>query len=532
MTQADHDVTQWAVIYCRVSTKEQTKNLSLETQRKVCTEYCRRSDYGIAEIFVEKGESAKTADRTELKKLLAYCRENKGLVQVVVVYNLSRFARDRYDHATLRMLLHKLGVTLRSATEAIDDSSTGKLMEGVLSAFAQFDNDTRSDRTRDGMKAALEAGRWPFRPPLGYLRDPSSGARSTIVQDPEVASLVAMAFEDYATGRYSKLEVLKRVTAKGLRMSNGRPLSKQTLDKILKNEIYAGWVVSKKWGRHEGNHVALITDKTFARVQALVSGRKNAGIRHIRDNADFPLRRFVRCAKCGKPFTGSWSTGRSKKYPNYRCQSHCKGTNIRKKKLEMLFVQYLKRIAPKKEYVSLFRALVLSTWEDKKKSSIDEGKELAKRIAKLKERRNRLEDTFLFERSIDKDTYHRQHDKLRQDIALAELALHDAKLEKLDVEGLLAYAESILLNPGQLWIDAPFSQRQRLQTAIFPNGVTFADEEFGTTEMCLLFRLMSKSEDDNDALVRLKGLEPPTPGSEDRCSIQLSYRRMQTKPSL
>jgi len=139
-------------------------------------------------------------------------------------------------------------------------------MEGMLAAFAQFDNDTRSDRTSDGMKAALEAGRWPFRPPLGYLRDPSSGARSTIVQDPEVAPLVAMAFEDYATGRYSKLEVLKRVTAKGLRMSNGKPLSKQTLDKILRNEIYAGWVVSKKWGRHKGNHDALISNGTFARV--------------------------------------------------------------------------------------------------------------------------------------------------------------------------------------------------------------------------------------------------------------------------
>ena len=44
----------------------------------------------------------------------------------------------------------------RSATEPIDDTSTGKLMEGVLAAFAQFDNDVRSDRTRAGMKAALE----------------------------------------------------------------------------------------------------------------------------------------------------------------------------------------------------------------------------------------------------------------------------------------------------------------------------------------------------------------------------------------
>jgi DNA invertase Pin-like site-specific DNA recombinase len=47
---------------------------------------------------------------------------------------------------------------------------TGKLMEGVLAAFAQFDNDCRSDRTRAGMKAALELGRWTFLAPIGYVR--------------------------------------------------------------------------------------------------------------------------------------------------------------------------------------------------------------------------------------------------------------------------------------------------------------------------------------------------------------------------
>ncbi len=57
---------------------------------------------------------------------------------------------------------HGYRISLRSATEPIDDTSTGKLMEGVLASFAQFDNDVRSDRTRAGMKAALELGRWTF----------------------------------------------------------------------------------------------------------------------------------------------------------------------------------------------------------------------------------------------------------------------------------------------------------------------------------------------------------------------------------
>lgn len=74
----------------------------------------------------------------------------KGKVHFVIVYNLTRFAREKYDHFALRAHLKSLGISLRSATEPIDDTSTGKLMEGVLAAFAPFDNDVRSDRTRAG----------------------------------------------------------------------------------------------------------------------------------------------------------------------------------------------------------------------------------------------------------------------------------------------------------------------------------------------------------------------------------------------
>ena len=155
-----------AVIYVRVSTKEQTENLSLPTQLRACEEYCRREGYEVLERFKEEGESAKTTDRTELQKLLKFCRTHKGKVHFVIVYNLTRFAREKYDHFALRAFLKSLGISLRSATEPIDDTSTGKLMEGVLAAFAQFDNDVRSERTRAGMRAALEQGRWTFFRPL------------------------------------------------------------------------------------------------------------------------------------------------------------------------------------------------------------------------------------------------------------------------------------------------------------------------------------------------------------------------------
>jgi DNA invertase Pin-like site-specific DNA recombinase len=161
---------------------------------------------------------------------------NKGRVHFVVVFNLTRFARDKYDHFALRSHLQSIGISLRSATEPIDDTSTGKLMEGVLAAFAQFDNDVRSDRTRAGMKAALELGRWVFLAPIGYLNAPRAMGKS-LIADPERAPLVRRAFEEYAIGRYTKEQLLKHVRTWALR-TNVHVRSRHRRSALLRNHFW------------------------------------------------------------------------------------------------------------------------------------------------------------------------------------------------------------------------------------------------------------------------------------------------------
>jgi DNA invertase Pin-like site-specific DNA recombinase len=266
-----------AVIYIRVSTKEQTENLSLPTQLRACEEYCRREGLNVLARFKEEGESAKTADRTELQNLLTFCRTNKGRVHFVVVFNLTRFARDKYDHFALRSLLQSLGISLRSATEPIDDTSTGKLMEGVLAAFAQFDNDCRSDRTRAGMKAALEIGRCVFLAPIGYLNAPRSMGKS-LLHDPERAPIIRQAFEDYATGRFTKQQILEQVTTAGLRNRRNQPLSSQAIGMLLRNQLYAGVIDVPECGvrGRRGDFEPIVTSELFDRAQTVLSGRGRA----------------------------------------------------------------------------------------------------------------------------------------------------------------------------------------------------------------------------------------------------------------
>jgi site-specific DNA recombinase len=301
-----------AVIYVRVSTKEQTENLRLPTQLKACEEYCQRLGFNVLARFREEGESAKTTDRTELQKLLQFCRKNMGTVQFVVVFNLTRFAREKYDHFALRAHLKSLGISLRSATEPIDDTSTGKLMEGMLAAFAQFDNDVRSERTRGGMKAILELGRWTFLAPLGYLNAHRTTGRS-LTSDPERAPLVRRAFEEYATARFTKEHLLKQVRTWGLTNRRGKPFTSQAIGVLLRNRLYAGIVDVPEYGVRDkrGDFEPLISKELFYRVQAILSGRVFNTPSRKRAHPDFPLRGFVRWHSCGPCLTGSWSRGRS-----------------------------------------------------------------------------------------------------------------------------------------------------------------------------------------------------------------------------
>ncbi len=187
-----------AVIYARVSTAEQVENFSLETQQKACSDYCEREDIEVDAVFVEEGESAKTADRPRLREALDHCQARRKEVDYFVVYGVSRLARNVADHTAIRMALDKLGIRLRSVTETLDESATGKLVETLLAGIAQFDNDQRAARTIEGMRAALAKGRWTHQPPLGYRKPLDATDAPSLVPDPERARRVQLVFERIA----------------------------------------------------------------------------------------------------------------------------------------------------------------------------------------------------------------------------------------------------------------------------------------------------------------------------------------------
>ena len=150
-----------ALIYCRVSSQEQVSNFSLEDQEIECRRLADRQGLTVTEVYVEEGESAKTIARTQLQRLLRDCAKPKVPIAAVIVYSIDRLSRDTVDFMSLWAGFTKMNINLVSVANDLALTPEGKFSATLIAASAQYDNDRRSERSRDGMKRALKHGRWP-----------------------------------------------------------------------------------------------------------------------------------------------------------------------------------------------------------------------------------------------------------------------------------------------------------------------------------------------------------------------------------
>jgi DNA invertase Pin-like site-specific DNA recombinase len=310
-----------AVIYCRVSSKEQVEGTSLESQELACKEYAARNHLTVVRVFVERGESAKYADRTQLLEMLAFCGKREHDIQQLLVWKVDRLARNVGDHFNIKASLLKHNVHVISVTEPIDAKPEGKLLETILAGFAQFDNDIRAARTVQGMQHKIQEGIFPWQPPLGYKGSAQPGNKKMEPDQPDQPAfgILQQGWNEFATGAYTKAQIMRLLTKRGLRTRKGKPLTNQAIDHIFADTFYAG-TIRDPWSGEEnaGRHLPMVSRETFHAVQQIIA-RRNRSIPHQEIRPEFPLRSFVRCGNCESPLTGSFSRGRSSVYPYYHC---------------------------------------------------------------------------------------------------------------------------------------------------------------------------------------------------------------------
>ncbi len=398
------------------------------------------------------------------------------------------------------------GVKLHSIDQPVDDTPAGRLVEIVFAGLAQFDNETRGERSATGMIKGLEAGRWMWAAPLGYIRNLPKTSPSLFVVEEE-AEHIRYAFEQVAKGK-SKADILIELQRRGLRTRKGNTLTKQSLNNILKNPRYAG-IIDNMGIEIEGDFEPIVSRDLYEIVNRKKSSQRN--VVHPRLNHKFPLRRFIKCVACHRPLTGSESTGRGgKKYGHYRCENkECRTVKLPRAKLNTLFEEELNTLSVRPQTLDLIEAVARDVCNERTAEEIKGKKLLQLRIEKLTQRIDSLVDANL-EGKIDQETYERKKAKCDEEIKEARSLIPHESISQEQLSNAIVKTKAMLTDLKQTWNRLEIQQKVAFQQLIYPEGLCCDGEQLGTAKKSWLFIDFIDENSEENGLVRRPGLEPGT----------------------
>ena len=360
------------VLYCRFSSNSQNEQ-SVEGQLKTCYDFAERNGYTVIGEYIDRALSGTNDQRPEFQRMIADAAKRQ--FQAILVYQLDRFARNRYDSATYKTKLKRYGVRVLSARENISDDASGVLMEAVLEGMAEYFSKELSQKVKRGME--INAQKCLFTGsgvPLGYKI-----VEKKFALDEETAPIVNRIFEMYLAGS-TMADIIRHLNENSIKTSRGNPYNKNSIRLILTNNRYIGVY---KYGGMEisGGVPQIIDDATFADVQLLMAKNKKAPARAkaIEDNYILTTRLF--CGLCKSAMTGISGTSHTGAFYQYyqrinNKRKSCKKKTVQKSYIEDLVVNEVRAILTSENIEKFSRAVEVRC--EKERNTAD-----LKRINKL-----------------------------------------------------------------------------------------------------------------------------------------------------
>ena len=324
-----------AVSYIRVSTREQAQRggseegFSLPAQREANKRKAQSMGALVVKEFADRGESARSANRPELQKMLAYLKEDGG-IDYVIVHKLDRLARNRADDVEINRAFEEAGVRLVSTSENIDQTPGGMLLHGIMSSIAEFYSRNLANEVIKGMGEKARNGGTLGKAPLGYVnvraRDEHGREVRTIALDEERAPLVRLAFTEYAAGNWTVSQLAKHLNTLGLSIPStprrcAKPITATRLHEILRHPYYKG-IVTFQGVEYPGKHEPLVDSQTWQTVQAILASRRNGERQRIHNHF---LKSTIVCGQCGARLSvQNAKNSKGTIYPYFVCARRCR----------------------------------------------------------------------------------------------------------------------------------------------------------------------------------------------------------------
>lgn len=340
-------------IYCRVSTIEQAEEgYSIDEQKRLLIEWCRKMDYIVTKCYSDRGISGKAINNRPALKELLKDAENKEF-DMVLVWKINRISRKLTHVLEIAETLEMNNIAFKSYSEEFDNSTpSGKMQFQMMALVGEFERGTIAQNVKMGMCAKAKAGEWCGGQVLGYDLVPvekQQGAKRTktvLTINEKEAESVRLIFNEYANGKGYKA-ITNQLNKLGYKTKKGNNFSVGSIRDILTNPVYIGKVrynVRQNWSEKrrrninanpiitDGIHKAIIDEKLWDKVQAILESKKGKPSRIY--DGEYPLTGILRCPKCGAGMviartTNKLADGTKKRIAYYCCGAwKNKGTNV------------------------------------------------------------------------------------------------------------------------------------------------------------------------------------------------------------
>lgn len=522
-----------AVIYLRVSTKEQAQvgegkeGYSIPAQREACMKLLHEQGWELADEFVDAGFTATSLKRPALQRMMSALKDDRE-IKFVIVHKLDRLARQVEGHVTITGVLKKLGVRLVSITERVDESASGRLLEMMHAAMAEFYSANLATEVKKGMLQRVKQGGYAGRLPAGYRAERSfiQGRRiSKAVIDEEQARFVKLAFTLYAGGNYTVAELRDTLTDDGFQVQfihgQRKPVSLSGLTRLLTSRFYIGEVKYEGiW--YKGAHDPIVSRDLFQRVQDVYELHHSTIGSRQRKHTHF-LKGKLYCS-CGARL--SYTLAKKQRYPYFYCLAQkrpgatCREPYARVEDVERDIEEWYSSVQLPPDYALRLRDEMDAQLLTKEKTTVDEQTWLTRQMARLTSESQKSLDA-LYAQAITMDVLKAEQQRITSEMAAIETRFRRVRLGMEFVRTTGEAAIKLGESCGDAYRKVSMPRKKEINGAcvekFYVKGGRVSDVE--PTE---LFNLILSRSSNNDALVGDGGFEPPTSALSERRSNRLS----------
>ncbi len=303
--------------YCRVSTDKEDQLNSLEAQKSFFTEYTEKNGHNLVRLYADEGISGtKIRNRTEFQRLMRDAQ--KGLFEMVVVKDISRFARNTVDFLQSIRQLKALNIETVFLTANQTVLGNSEFVLTIFGALAQEESANTSKRIKFGKKINAEKGRVPN---LVYGYDKVPNDYFTLKINQAEAKVVREIFDLYTSEEMGAARIANTLNERGIKTKRGCNWTQNAVTRILTNSIYIGKVVNGKeeiqdfltskrrkkdeadWYVNDRPELRIVSDEIFERAGRILETRQNAFVNnHERQSSKHLFSTLIKCKECGYSF--------------------------------------------------------------------------------------------------------------------------------------------------------------------------------------------------------------------------------------